>query len=186
MPVFSFVNYMPYTFILQKVDVLCGIGIKKVACGTQFSVALTKDGHVYTFGQGETFSRHSVTCFVHTGITETFALQKHIKLSHFSFWVMIGHYDLHSLASFLLLFHDICHKGKISIPLMSPHSRVFIIVRRVPGKALPLVLPASSACCHKHCFDRQSSSRCCLTPQPLQGLGVWVLEIIGKQDSNLE
>ncbi|XP_069046831.1 probable E3 ubiquitin-protein ligase HERC1 isoform X3 [Lepisosteus oculatus] len=35
----------------QKVDVLCGIGIKKVSCGTQFSVALTKDGHVYTFGQ---------------------------------------------------------------------------------------------------------------------------------------
>ncbi|GCB70606.1 hypothetical protein scyTo_0005723 [Scyliorhinus torazame] len=35
----------------QKVDVLCGIGIKKVACGTQFSVALSKDGHVYTFGQ---------------------------------------------------------------------------------------------------------------------------------------
>lgn len=44
---------MPYNFILQKVDVLCGIGIKKVACGTQFSVALTKDGHVYTFGQGK-------------------------------------------------------------------------------------------------------------------------------------
>ncbi|KAI1904452.1 hypothetical protein AGOR_G00005790 [Albula goreensis] len=35
----------------QKVDVLCGIGIKKVSCGTQFSVALTKDGNVYTFGQ---------------------------------------------------------------------------------------------------------------------------------------
>uniref|UniRef100_A0A3P8RHZ4 Uncharacterized protein n=1 Tax=Amphiprion percula TaxID=161767 RepID=A0A3P8RHZ4_AMPPE len=35
-----------------KVDVLCGIGIKKVACGTQFSVALTKDGKVFTFGQG--------------------------------------------------------------------------------------------------------------------------------------
>ncbi|XP_055971788.1 probable E3 ubiquitin-protein ligase HERC1 [Sorex fumeus] len=35
----------------QKIDVLCGIGIKKVACGTQFSVALTRDGHVYTFGQ---------------------------------------------------------------------------------------------------------------------------------------
>uniref|UniRef100_A0A0F8CLJ4 HECT-type E3 ubiquitin transferase n=1 Tax=Larimichthys crocea TaxID=215358 RepID=A0A0F8CLJ4_LARCR len=35
----------------QKVDVLCGINIKKVACGTQFSVALTKDGKVYTFGQ---------------------------------------------------------------------------------------------------------------------------------------
>ncbi|XP_028298817.1 probable E3 ubiquitin-protein ligase HERC1 isoform X3 [Gouania willdenowi] len=35
----------------QKVDVLCGISIKKVACGTQFSVALTKDGKVFTFGQ---------------------------------------------------------------------------------------------------------------------------------------
>ncbi|XP_034753665.1 probable E3 ubiquitin-protein ligase HERC1 isoform X10 [Etheostoma cragini] len=35
----------------QKVDVLCGVGIKKVACGTQFSVALTKDGKVFTFGQ---------------------------------------------------------------------------------------------------------------------------------------
>ncbi|CAK6980322.1 probable E3 ubiquitin-protein ligase HERC1 isoform X7 [Scomber scombrus] len=35
----------------QKVDVLCGINIKKVACGTQFSVALTKDGKVFTFGQ---------------------------------------------------------------------------------------------------------------------------------------
>lgn len=37
----------------QKVDVLCGISIKKVACGTQFSVALTKDGKVFTFGQGK-------------------------------------------------------------------------------------------------------------------------------------
>ncbi|XP_075939248.1 putative E3 ubiquitin-protein ligase HERC1 [Anarhichas minor] len=35
----------------QKVDVLCGIGINKVACGTQFSVALTTDGKVFTFGQ---------------------------------------------------------------------------------------------------------------------------------------
>lgn len=54
---------MPYTFVLQKIDVLCGIGIKKVACGTQFSVALTKDGHVYTFGQGKTF--FSLFAWVH-------------------------------------------------------------------------------------------------------------------------
>lgn len=53
-----FLKYVPYPFTLQKVDVLCGIGIKKVACGTQFSVALTKDGHVYTFGQGKILSRH--------------------------------------------------------------------------------------------------------------------------------
>lgn len=45
-------------------DVLCGIGIKKVACGTQFSVALTKDGNVYTFGQGaSTCSLQS--CFIY-------------------------------------------------------------------------------------------------------------------------
>ncbi|XP_028827463.1 probable E3 ubiquitin-protein ligase HERC1 isoform X1 [Denticeps clupeoides] len=35
----------------QKVELLCNKGVKKVACGTHFSVALTKDGHVYTFGQ---------------------------------------------------------------------------------------------------------------------------------------
>ncbi|XP_014842886.1 PREDICTED: probable E3 ubiquitin-protein ligase HERC1 isoform X1 [Poecilia mexicana] len=35
----------------QKVEQLCNKGIKKVCCGTQFSVALSCDGHVYTFGQ---------------------------------------------------------------------------------------------------------------------------------------
>ncbi|CAH1796720.1 unnamed protein product [Owenia fusiformis] len=34
-----------------KIESLSGIGIKKVACGTQFSVALTKDGRVLTWGQ---------------------------------------------------------------------------------------------------------------------------------------
>lgn len=41
--------------VLQKVEPLCNKGIKKVCCGTQFSVALACDGHVYTFGQGELF-----------------------------------------------------------------------------------------------------------------------------------
>ncbi|XP_029024458.1 probable E3 ubiquitin-protein ligase HERC1 isoform X3 [Betta splendens] len=35
----------------QRVEQLCNKGIKKVSCGTQFSVALACDGHVYTFGQ---------------------------------------------------------------------------------------------------------------------------------------
>lgn len=35
-----------------KVDSLCGVGIRKVACGTQYTVALTKDGKVFTWGQG--------------------------------------------------------------------------------------------------------------------------------------
>lgn len=104
---FSILNYVPDVFILQKVDVLCGIGIKKVACGTQFSVALTKDGHVYTFGQGKAFSWHYIVCFGYTCVIETFAFQffkKCSKLSHFLFWVMNVQYNLHSLAPFLLLF----------------------------------------------------------------------------------
>uniref|UniRef100_A0A3P9K5B8 Uncharacterized protein n=1 Tax=Oryzias latipes TaxID=8090 RepID=A0A3P9K5B8_ORYLA len=36
---------------------LCKKGIKKVCCGTQFSVALASDGHVYTFGQGTSVTR---------------------------------------------------------------------------------------------------------------------------------
>ncbi|XP_072108525.1 probable E3 ubiquitin-protein ligase HERC1 isoform X1 [Mobula birostris] len=35
----------------QKIEALCNKGVKKVACGTQFSVVLTKDGRVFTFGQ---------------------------------------------------------------------------------------------------------------------------------------
>ncbi|XP_061589686.1 probable E3 ubiquitin-protein ligase HERC1 isoform X2 [Cololabis saira] len=42
----SMAKYYP-----QKVEQLCNRGVKKVCCGTQFSVALTCDGHVYTFGQ---------------------------------------------------------------------------------------------------------------------------------------
>ena len=36
-----------------KIDMLCGIGIKNIGCGTQFTVALTKDGRVFTWGQGQ-------------------------------------------------------------------------------------------------------------------------------------
>jgi alpha-tubulin suppressor-like RCC1 family protein len=36
--------------LFQKVDLLCGVGIKRVCCGTQFTVFLTQDGHVYTCG----------------------------------------------------------------------------------------------------------------------------------------
>ncbi|XP_029920656.1 probable E3 ubiquitin-protein ligase HERC1 isoform X2 [Myripristis murdjan] len=35
----------------QKVEQLCNKRIKKVCCGTQFSVVLASDGRVYTFGQ---------------------------------------------------------------------------------------------------------------------------------------
>ncbi|XP_029010160.1 probable E3 ubiquitin-protein ligase HERC3 isoform X2 [Betta splendens] len=33
-------------------DALCGIAVSQVACGSQHSLALTKDGRVYTWGQG--------------------------------------------------------------------------------------------------------------------------------------
>jgi len=35
-----------------KVEALVGLGVKKVVCGTQFTVALTRDGKVFTWGQG--------------------------------------------------------------------------------------------------------------------------------------
>ncbi|MPC18905.1 putative E3 ubiquitin-protein ligase HERC1 [Portunus trituberculatus] len=34
----------------QKVETMCGIGVKKVCCGTQFTVFLTREGCVYTCG----------------------------------------------------------------------------------------------------------------------------------------
>lgn len=97
---------------MQKVDVLCGIGIKKVACGTQFSVALTKDGHVYTFGQGKTFSKHYIAYFVYTCVIETSACLFYgmcSKLSHF--FVLSDEWPLmtfiHKLLAVLFLSHEL-------------------------------------------------------------------------------
>jgi energy-coupling factor transporter transmembrane protein EcfT len=36
----------------QVIDALSGTGIRKVCCGTQFSVVLTKDVRLFSFGQG--------------------------------------------------------------------------------------------------------------------------------------
>ncbi|KAG9492301.1 hypothetical protein GDO78_000687 [Eleutherodactylus coqui] len=37
----------------MKIDSLMGLGVTKVECGSQFSVALTKSGAVYTWGKGD-------------------------------------------------------------------------------------------------------------------------------------
>ncbi|XP_043927990.1 E3 ubiquitin-protein ligase HERC2 [Protopterus annectens] len=37
----------------MKIDSLAGLGVMKVECGSQFSVALTKSGSVYTWGKGD-------------------------------------------------------------------------------------------------------------------------------------
>lgn len=37
----------------MKVESLCGQGVEKVECGSQFSVALTRGGVVYTWGKGD-------------------------------------------------------------------------------------------------------------------------------------
>ncbi|KAK7097783.1 E3 ubiquitin-protein ligase HERC2-like isoform X3 [Littorina saxatilis] len=39
--------------IPMKIDFLQGLGVSKVECGSQFSVALTKSGAVYTWGKGD-------------------------------------------------------------------------------------------------------------------------------------
>ena len=35
--------------IPKKIDFLSGKGVTRVLCGSQFSIALTRDGHVYTW-----------------------------------------------------------------------------------------------------------------------------------------
>lgn len=35
-----------------RIEALRGMNIRKVGCGTQFTVALTRDGRVFTWGQG--------------------------------------------------------------------------------------------------------------------------------------
>lgn len=37
----------------MKVDSLAGLGAVKVECGSQFSVALTRSGSVFTWGKGD-------------------------------------------------------------------------------------------------------------------------------------
>lgn len=39
--------------IPMKIESLAGLGVIKVECGSQFSVALTRSGSVYTFGKGD-------------------------------------------------------------------------------------------------------------------------------------
>ena len=41
----------------RPIDTFAGVGVKKVSCGTQFSVVLTRDGRLFTFGQGEILLR---------------------------------------------------------------------------------------------------------------------------------
>lgn len=36
----------------RPVDTFTDVGVKRVCCGTQFSAVLTKDGRLFTFGQG--------------------------------------------------------------------------------------------------------------------------------------
>lgn len=37
----------------MKIESLAGLGVVKVECGSQFSVALTRSGSVYTWGKGD-------------------------------------------------------------------------------------------------------------------------------------
>lgn len=39
--------------IPMKIESLAGLGVIKVECGSQFSVALTRSGSVYTWGKGD-------------------------------------------------------------------------------------------------------------------------------------
>lgn len=57
------------------IDKLSNVGIKKICAGTQFSLALTKSGVVYSWGQGMRFQVFSIHIFhVCVKISATFFL----------------------------------------------------------------------------------------------------------------
>nr|XP_053648636.1 probable E3 ubiquitin-protein ligase HERC1 isoform X3 [Cherax quadricarinatus] len=62
----------------QKVEAMCGIGIKKVCCGTQFTVFLTKDGRVYTCGMDRLIGQPESRTRGHNRPQQVPALMNHI------------------------------------------------------------------------------------------------------------
>ncbi|CAL1541385.1 unnamed protein product [Lymnaea stagnalis] len=60
-----------------KVELLKDFIIKKIACGTQFSVALTTDGHVYTWGQDRMIGQGETQCVSHCKPEQVMPLAGH-------------------------------------------------------------------------------------------------------------
>ncbi|KAH9513367.1 putative E3 ubiquitin-protein ligase herc1 [Bulinus truncatus] len=60
-----------------KIDLLKDFIIKKIACGTQFSVALTTDGHVYTWGQDRMIGQGETQCVSHCKPEQVMPLAGH-------------------------------------------------------------------------------------------------------------
>ncbi|GFS09040.1 HECT and RLD domain-containing E3 ubiquitin protein ligase family member 1 [Elysia marginata] len=61
-----------------RVELLKDYVIKKVACGTQFSVALTQDGSVYTWGQDRMIGQGETQCVSHCKPEQVMPLAGHI------------------------------------------------------------------------------------------------------------
>lgn len=61
----------------QKVDLLCGVGVKRVCCGTQFTVFLTQDGHVFTCGMDRLIGQPDSRARGHTKPQQVPALNGH-------------------------------------------------------------------------------------------------------------
>lgn len=62
----------------QKIEAMCGTGIKKVCCGTQFSIFLTKDGRVYTCGMDRLIGQPESRTRGHNRPQQVPALMGHI------------------------------------------------------------------------------------------------------------
>jgi len=85
-----------------KIDGLLGVPVTKVACGTQFTVALTRDGLVYTWGQGmftlgDRVCLHMGTGYVQLYKGELFAfseISRNLYLKFFLECFMVRNFDL--------------------------------------------------------------------------------------------
>ncbi|XP_071541149.1 LOW QUALITY PROTEIN: probable E3 ubiquitin-protein ligase HERC1 [Panulirus ornatus] len=64
----------------QKVEAMCGISIKKVCCGTQFTVFLTKDGRVYTCGMDRLIGQPESRTRGHNRPQQVPALSSHVVM----------------------------------------------------------------------------------------------------------
>lgn len=135
----------------KLVEKLQDLDIVKVCCGSQFSVALTKDGQVYTWGKGDNQR-------LGHGTDEHVRYPKLLDSLQGEFRLL-----LHCLSSFVLLYCTCLHLFFIS-DFKSKHSCVTCFIRQMQSKILEKKLREKKIYRLKAAFT--VSAAVSLNPQP--------------------